>query len=176
MSAIFDFSSVLMILLLMICTSCYLRELRPGIFDGSKVRCTVRSWNETWALDTWTHAHAHTHTQKTIDFWCKVNVNNNIIILSYTYLSFLSPSLRDDDDDDDVTTATLRILIFLVIVVVVNDHFFSWQTKPRDPNTAIHIDRTGFGGFCWKMSRVGERMSPFVGAGCLFMAAYVLFK
>ncbi|OEU17278.1 hypothetical protein FRACYDRAFT_184075 [Fragilariopsis cylindrus CCMP1102] len=71
MSAIFDFSSVLMILLLMICTSCYLRELRPGIFDGN---------------------------------------------------------------------------------------------------------RTGFGGFCWKMSRVGERMSPFVGAGCLFMAAYVLFK
>ena len=72
------------------------------------------------------NAHAHTHTQKTIDFWCKVNVNNNTIILSYTYLSFLSPSLRDDDDDDDddVTTATLRILIFLVIVVVVNDHFF----------------------------------------------------
>ena len=67
----------------------------------------------------------HTRTQKTIDFWCKVNVNNNIIILSYTYLSFLSPSLRDDDDDDDdVTTATLRILIFLVIVVVINDHFF----------------------------------------------------
>ena len=71
------------------------------------------------------NAHAHTHTQKTIDFWCKFNVNSNIIILSYTYLSFLSPSLRDDDDDDDdVTTATLRILIFLVIVVVVNDHFF----------------------------------------------------
>jgi hypothetical protein len=38
MSAIFDFSSVLMILLLMICTSTYLRELRPGIFDGSQVR------------------------------------------------------------------------------------------------------------------------------------------
>mmetsp|Transcript_9640 Transcript_9640/g.11029 ORF Transcript_9640/g.11029 Transcript_9640/m.11029 type:complete len:84 (-) Transcript_9640:92-343(-) len=83
MSAIFDFSSVLMILLLIICTSTYLRELRPGIFDGS---------------------------------------------------------------------------------------------KPRDPNTPVHIDRTGFGGFCWKMSRVGERMSPFVGAGCFVMAFYVLLK
>ena len=37
MSAIFDFSSVLMIVLLMICTSTYIREIRPNIFDGSKV-------------------------------------------------------------------------------------------------------------------------------------------
>jgi hypothetical protein len=37
MSAIFDFSSVLMILLLMICTCTYLREMRPTIFDGGKV-------------------------------------------------------------------------------------------------------------------------------------------
>lgn len=41
MSAIFDFSSVLMIVLLMICTSTYIKEIRPGIFDGSKVRLDV---------------------------------------------------------------------------------------------------------------------------------------
>lgn len=37
MSAIFDFSSVVMILLLMICTCTYLREMRPAVFDGGKV-------------------------------------------------------------------------------------------------------------------------------------------
>jgi hypothetical protein len=34
MSAIFDFSSLLTVLLLLICTCAYLRELRPMIFDS----------------------------------------------------------------------------------------------------------------------------------------------
>ena len=36
MSAIFDFSSLITVLLLCICTATYLRELRPGIFDAAK--------------------------------------------------------------------------------------------------------------------------------------------
>lgn len=36
MSAIFDFSSLITVLLLCICTTTYLRELRPGIFDAAK--------------------------------------------------------------------------------------------------------------------------------------------
>eukprot|EP00934_Nitzschia_sp_Nitz4_P008971 Nitzschia sp. Nitz4//scaffold26_size159584//680//1091//NITZ4_002459-RA/size159584-processed-gene-0.214-mRNA-1//-1//CDS//3329544986//8961//frame0 len=83
MSAIFDFSSVLMLLLLMICTCTYLRELRPTIFDGG---------------------------------------------------------------------------------------------KPRDESLPAHKERAGLGGFCWKLSRIGERLSPAVGAGCMVMAVYVLFK
>lgn len=39
-AAIFDFSSVLLILLLSVCTCTYLRELRPNIFDGGQV-CEV---------------------------------------------------------------------------------------------------------------------------------------
>jgi hypothetical protein len=38
MSAIFDFSSLILVILLLICTATYLRELRPTIFDGGKVR------------------------------------------------------------------------------------------------------------------------------------------
>jgi hypothetical protein len=38
MSAIFDFSSLLTVLLLLICTTTYLRELRPSIFDGSVIQ------------------------------------------------------------------------------------------------------------------------------------------
>ena len=36
MSAIFDFSSLITVLLLCICTTAYLRELRPGVFDAAK--------------------------------------------------------------------------------------------------------------------------------------------
>jgi Protein of unknown function (DUF1242) len=36
MSAIFDFSSLITVLLLAICTTAYLRELRPTIFDTDK--------------------------------------------------------------------------------------------------------------------------------------------
>jgi hypothetical protein len=38
MSAIFDFSSLLTVMLLLICTCAYLRDMRPTIFDGGKVR------------------------------------------------------------------------------------------------------------------------------------------
>ena len=35
MSAIFDFSSLLTVFLLLVCTATYIRELRPTIFDGT---------------------------------------------------------------------------------------------------------------------------------------------
>ena len=38
MSAIFNFSSLLTVLLLVICTCAYLRDLRPTIFDSGQVR------------------------------------------------------------------------------------------------------------------------------------------
>jgi hypothetical protein len=47
MSAIFDFSSVLMIFLMLICTCTYLREMRPTIFDGGKVRLIQTKQNRT---------------------------------------------------------------------------------------------------------------------------------
>jgi len=42
MSAFFDFSSLITVLLLMICTCAYLRELRPTIFDASGSAGAVR--------------------------------------------------------------------------------------------------------------------------------------
>ena len=41
MSAIFDFSSLLTVILLLICTCAYLRDMRPTIFDGGQVRRLV---------------------------------------------------------------------------------------------------------------------------------------
>mmetsp|Transcript_16012 Transcript_16012/g.29118 ORF Transcript_16012/g.29118 Transcript_16012/m.29118 type:complete len:84 (+) Transcript_16012:206-457(+) len=81
MSAIFDFSSLITVILLLICTCAYLRELRPTIFDGAQV---------------------------------------------------------------------------------------------QDPGH-LPIKRTGVTGFFWKLSRIGERLSPYVGIGCVMMAVHLLF-
>ena len=34
---------------------------------------------------------------------------------------------------------------------------------------------TGFYGIAWKASRIGERLSPYVGLACFIMAFHVLF-
>ena len=41
---------------------------------------------------------------------------------------------------------------------------------PQNPGT-----RKGLLSFCWKASRVGERLSPWVGAACVIMAAHTVF-
>mmetsp|Transcript_62941 Transcript_62941/g.185903 ORF Transcript_62941/g.185903 Transcript_62941/m.185903 type:complete len:82 (+) Transcript_62941:196-441(+) len=79
MSAIFDFSSLITVILLLICTCAYLREMRPAIFDDA------------------------------------------------------------------------------------------------EPDPARPLKRTGVRGFLWKLSRIGERLSPYVGASCVCMAIYTLF-
>jgi hypothetical protein len=81
MSALFDFGSLLTVLLLLICTCAYLRDMRPTIFDAGMVQ------------------------------------------------------------------------------------------ESGQPL----IKRPGISGFCWKMSRIGERLSPFVAIGCVLMALNVLF-
>ncbi|GKY90522.1 hypothetical protein MPSEU_000025900 [Mayamaea pseudoterrestris] len=79
MSALFDLSSLLTVLLLGICTCTYIRELRPAIFD------------------------------------------------------------------------------------------------PPLPPDGSPIKREGILGFLWKLSRIGERVSPYVGACCAIMAIHGLF-
>ncbi|KAL7558651.1 hypothetical protein ACA910_010027 [Epithemia clementina (nom. ined.)] len=97
MSAFFDFSSLVTIVLLMICTCTYLRELRPTIFDHSPLESMA---------------------------------NNN-----------LQQS----------------------------------QQHPQQNSQPAHLKREGVIGFLWKLSRIGERLSPYVGAGCAIMAMHVLF-
>ena len=38
-----------------------------------------------------------------------------------------------------------------------------------------HNKRQGISGFFWKLSRIGERLSPYVGAACALMAINILF-
>mmetsp|Transcript_33649 Transcript_33649/g.99156 ORF Transcript_33649/g.99156 Transcript_33649/m.99156 type:complete len:82 (+) Transcript_33649:111-356(+) len=79
MSAIFDFTSLVTVILLLICTAAFVREIRPGIYDGGR-----------------------------------------------TY-----------------------------------ERGFK--------------GRSGFNGFLWKLSRIGERLSPYVAASCAIMAIHLLF-
>ena len=89
MSAIFNFSSLVTVLLLLICTCTYLRELRPTIFE---------------------------------------------------------PSSPPSDSNN-------------------NEHQMQQPLKKK---------REGFVGFFWKMSRIGERLSPYVSAACILMTVHVL--
>jgi hypothetical protein len=89
MSAIFDFSSLITVFVLSICTTTYLRELRPAIFDVA------------------------------------------------------SPALNDAAANDAATT----------------------EMKQRD----------GMMGFLWKLSRIGERCSPFISVACVLQALNILF-
>jgi len=53
-------------------------------------------------------------------------------------------------------------------------------TQGQDPQIqqgggGIIPKRHGVAGFLWKMSRIGERLSPFISISCLFMAVHILF-
>ena len=81
MSAIFNFSSLITVLLLFICTMTYVRAIRPGVFDGG---------------------------------------------------------LSEED---------------------------------RANSRNAHKRRSGVRGFCWKASRIGERVSPYVRGARVFLAS-----
>lgn len=88
MSAIFDFSSLITVFVLSICTTTYLRELRPAIFDVTP------------------------------------------------------PALNDAAGANDM--------------------------KHR-------LHRDGMMGFLWKLSRIGERCSPYISVACILQALNILF-
>ena len=111
MSAIFDFSSLLTVLLLLICTCAYLRDMRPTIFDGGQV--------------------------------------------SLPFIRQRSYRI----EHQEFFSHALSLFVY-------------WQTlQPGE----MRLKRTGVTGFFWKLSRIGERLSPYVGLSCAVMAIHLLF-
>jgi hypothetical protein len=37
------------------------------------------------------------------------------------------------------------------------------------------LPREGLSSFLWKLSRIGERLSPYIGASCAIMSIHVIF-
>ena len=150
MSALFNFSSLLTVLLLMICTCTYLREMRPTIFDPNVEPQVLRVLPEFEPMMP--------HTPP-LNNHCKA--------------AFLH------------STLTAFFLVFFLLNT--KTYFFSWtpklclaipkftQANGQPPGPIPHNKRDGFSGFFWKLSRIGERLSPYVSASCLLMGLHVLF-
>lgn len=97
MSALFDFSSLLVVILLFICATTFARSLYPTIFNDKAIN---RDQNNNNNVD---------------------GINNNKVSCS------------------------------------------------------LESKHSGLYGLCWKASRIGERLSPYVAAGCIVMAIHILF-
>ena len=118
MSAIFDFSSLITVFVLSICTTTYLRELRPAIFDTS--------------IPSMAGGDGGGRTPSAVG-------------------SFQS--------DDATTTNTAN-----------NNQSLSPQQRQQ-----AHHHREGIMGFLWKLSRIGERCSPYISIACILQALNILF-
>jgi Protein of unknown function (DUF1242) len=131
MSAIFNFSSLVTALLLSICTTTYLRELRPTIFDGSVIDAAAAA----------AAAAAAPHQVRPV-----------LPLLASSYFVPVEKMLT-----------------------VSQSRFSSRCSSLQDMTTNRHKKREGLLGFLWKLSRIGERVSPYVGAACALQAINILF-
>jgi len=69
------------------------------------------------------------------------------------------------------------LIVVLLLFICVTTHartlrpalFDTPSENPNEPN-----EHKGLLGFCWKMSRVGERVSEYVAVSCVIMAFYVI--
>ena len=72
----------------------------------------------------------------------------------------------------------IYLYIFLSIYILNQPRIIPFIEKiveqVQDPGQPL-VKRTGATGFCWKLSRIGERLSPFVSFSCIFMAVHALF-
>ena len=118
MSAIFDFSSLITVFVLSICTTTYLRELRPAIFDTS------------------------------------------IPSMAGGDGGGRTPSAVGSFQSDDATTTN----------AANNNQSLSPQQRQQ-----AHHHREGIMGFLWKLSRIGERCSPYISIACILQALNILF-
>ena len=63
--------------------------------------------------------------------------------------------------------------LLLVILLFICSAAFTRSLYPSIFGTANQ--HAGFYGFCWKASRIGERLSPYIATACFVMAFYTLF-
>jgi hypothetical protein len=79
-----------------------------------------------------------------------------LFICTMTFARSLYPTIFDSAIDPNAAAA------------VANSNTFGGSS----PHALKH---TGIKGICWKASRIGERISPYIAASCLIMAFHILF-
>ena len=81
----------------------------------------------------------------------------------------------------DFSSLITIFLLFLCTCTFIKSYREKIFDSPPAPGNAQGpgpnevVRHTGMRGFCWKMSRIGERKSEYVGAFCVIMAIHVLF-
>ena len=68
---------------------------------------------------------------------------------------------------------SLIIVILLFICLTTNSKSL-YPSIFSDPD-GVEVKHAGVKGFCWKASRIGERLSPYIGVACFVMAFHLLF-
>lgn len=78
----------------------------------------------------------------------------------------------------DFPSLLVVILLFICSTAFLRTlypNIFTTKSTTGDGITSTQEQHTGFYGFAWKASRIGERLSPYVGFACVLMAIHVLF-
>lgn len=74
--------------------------------------------------------------------------------------------------------------LLVVIILIICTTAFTRSMYPTLFDTPIldsngqvtdNNKHTGLRGLCWKASRIGERLSPYVAVCCLLMSIHILF-
>jgi Protein of unknown function (DUF1242) len=66
-------------------------------------------------------------------------------------------------------------LITVLLLLICTCTYVKLYKASIFDHTAEPHRHTGFKGVCWKLSRIGERVSPYVSVCCLMMAVHELF-
>jgi len=74
-------------------------------------------------------------------------------------------------DFSSLVTVLLLLICTATYLRALRPHLFDSLQNPGEPNR-----HTGFSGFLWKLSRIGERTSPYVSVCLVVMALHVVMK
>jgi len=109
-----------------------------------------------------------------------LSVNFNIINVKNTELFFFVMSALFD-----FSSLLVVILLFICATTFARSLYptiFNDKVINKDNSNSNNVDgnsleskHSGLYGLCWKASRIGERLSPYVAAGCIVMAIHILF-
>mmetsp|Transcript_112468 Transcript_112468/g.220450 ORF Transcript_112468/g.220450 Transcript_112468/m.220450 type:complete len:83 (-) Transcript_112468:80-328(-) len=75
----------------------------------------------------------------------------------------------------DFSSLLVVILLFICAATFTRSLYPTIFNSPPDAQGNVPRDHSGLTGLCWKASRIGERISPYVAGACVLMAFHVLF-
>ncbi len=75
----------------------------------------------------------------------------------------------------DFSSLLVVILLFICATTFSRALYPTIFNSAPDAQGNPRRDHSGIKGLCWKASRIGERISPYVAVACVLMAFHLLF-